>query len=129
MSDSPDTSLSFPIAMSERERVALAVFISNTYKPANKAERKTMRLAFKRLQLEGIVARLRGPGGIKSDTLSDKPVVTQVNTETVVWFIERLNKTVSDGGEALIISELEDRFDEISSGTYQLPPELQAKTS
>ncbi len=126
MSDSPDMTLSFPIAMSERERVTLASLIGNTYKPASKAERKTMRLAFKRLQLEGIVARLN-TGGIKSDTLSDKQTVTHVNTETVAWVIERLNKTVTDGSNTLIISELEDRFDEINAGTYQLPEELRTK--
>jgi hypothetical protein len=122
MSDT-DT-LSFPIAMSERERVALAAFISNTYKPANKAERKAMRLAFKRLHFDVIVARLNA-GGIKSDTLSDKQTVTPVNTETVAWIIERINKTASDGSNSLIISELEDRFEEINAGTYLLPADLQ----
>jgi len=120
-----DETLAFPVAMSERERVALVSFIANTYKAPDKAARKAMRLAFKRLQFDGIVARMRAPGGIKTDTLRDTPTVTMLNTETVLWVIERLNKTASEGADSLLIAELEDRFDEINAGTYKLPPELQ----
>ena len=119
----PDV-LSFPVAFSERERFTLAVFFSQTYRPKSKAERKAMKIAFKRLRLEEIIDRMRKPGGIKIDLLQDKPEVIQLNDETVTWVATNLNNTESTTADSLILSEIEDRIDAIKSSTYQLPEEL-----
>ena len=60
--------MSFPVGLSERERFTLVMFFTDTHKPQSRADRKAMRLAFKRLKLDDIVARLRAPGGVNATT-------------------------------------------------------------
>jgi hypothetical protein len=116
------------VALSERERFTLAVFFSGTYKPANKAERKAMRLAFRRLRLDEIIARMRKPEGIKPTMLSDAPAAVPLNEETINWAVARLNKTQSETADSLILCDIEDRFDEVQAGTYVLPDAAKPKT-
>jgi hypothetical protein len=117
------------VALSERERFTLAVFFSGTYKPKNKAERKAMKLAFKRLRLDEIIARMRKPEGIKPTMLSDAPVAVPLNEETIAWAAANLNKTQSETADSLILSDVEDRFDEVQAGTYVLPDSAKPKAS
>lgn len=118
MSDDP---MAINVTFTERERLTLAIFFSKTYKPADKAQRRAMRVVYKRLRLDEIMARLQTPKGINPLELKDVPVQIQVNTETVDWMIDKLNKTTSDGFDSIILSEIEDRLEEVKAGRYKLP--------
>jgi len=124
MADAALPALSFPVALSERERFTLAVFFSQTHRPKNKAERKAMKLAYKRLRLDEIIDRMRKPGGIKVELLSDTPVAIHVNDETITWMATNLNTAESTTADSLILSDVEDRIEAIQARTYQLPEEL-----
>jgi hypothetical protein len=124
MADAALPALSFPVALSERERFTLAVFFSQTHRPANKAERKAMKLAYRRLRLDEIIDRMRKPGGIKVELLSDAPGVIQINDETLAWVVANLNTKESTMADSLILSDIEDRIEAIQARTYQLPEEL-----
>lgn len=117
-----ETIQSFDVALTERERFTLAVFFSNTYKPKSKAERKAMKLAFRRLNLDEIVARMRKPGGVNPAMLLDTPTVIPLNQETVNWVIANLNTVQSDTADSLILGDVEDYLDAVQAGTYTLPP-------
>lgn len=117
-----DAALVVDVALSERERFTLAVFFSGTYKPKNKAERKAMRLVFRRLRLDEIIGRMRKPEGIKPTMLSDAPVAVPLNEETINWVVANLNNTTSETADSLILSDVEERFDEVRASTYTLPP-------
>lgn len=119
---SEDT-LAIDVVLSERERFTLAVFFTSTYKPKNKTERKAMRLAFRRLQLDGIIARGRRPGGIKPELLSDVPTVVALTEEAIDWAIANLNQTQSETADSLILADLEERFEEVKAKAYVLPPD------
>jgi hypothetical protein len=122
-----EDSLVIDVALSERERFVLACFFTGTYKPKNKTERKAMRLAFKRLKLDEIVARLRTPEGIKTGLLSNTPVSVPLNEETINWAVANMNKTESATADSLTLSEIEERFDEVLAGTYVLPESAKTK--
>lgn len=117
-----EETLAIDVCFSERERFTLAVFFTTTYKPKSKAERKAMKLAFRRLKLDEIIARGRKPGGIKPELLSDAPVVVPVTRETIDWAIAQLNSVQSETADSLILSDIEDRIDEVVAGTYIVPP-------
>jgi len=115
------------VALSERERFTLAVFFSNTIKPKNKAERRAMKLAFKRLELTDIVDRMRKPTGIDPRMLKDVQVPVPINQETVDYVIAHLNPVESVSADSLILSDLEDKFDLVQAGKYELPVTDDAK--
>jgi hypothetical protein len=117
-----EATLTIDVALSERERFTLAVFFTGTYKPKNKAERRAMKLAFKRMKLDEIIARGRKPGGITIAMLSDTPTVVPLNEETIDWAIANLNTVQSETADSLILGDIEERFDEVKAGTYVVPP-------
>jgi hypothetical protein len=108
------------VAFTERERLALALFFSTTYKPDGKTARRAMRVAFKRMKLDEIMTRLTTKG-IKPGDIKDVPVPILINTETLDWMIDKLNKTTSEGSDSLILSEIEDRLEEVKNGSYVMP--------
>lgn len=115
------------VALSERERFTLAVFFSNTIKPKNKAERRAMKLAFRRLTLDEIVDRMRKPTGINPTMLKDVQVPVSINEETVDYVIAHMNQVESVSADSLILSDLEDKFDLVKAGKYELPVADDAK--
>jgi hypothetical protein len=115
------------VAMSERERFTLAVFFSNTLKPKDKAARRAMKLAFKRLTLDEIVDRMRKPSGINVQLLKDVQVPVPINQETVDYVITNLNNVESTSADSLILSDIEDKFELVKSGKYELPEAESAK--
>ncbi len=118
MSDDPTT---MNVAFTERERFTLALFLSKTYKPADKPARRAMNVAYKRLKLIDIMNRLSKPTGVNPLELKDVMVPLQLNTETIDWLMDKLNKTSSEGFDSIILSEIEDRLDDVKSGRYELP--------
>jgi len=119
MSDDP---MAINVAFTERERLTLTLFFTKTYKPTDKAQRRAMRVVFKRMKLDEIMARLSTTKGINPLELKDNPVPIQINTETLDWMIDKINKTTSEGFDSIILSEIEDRLEEVKAGRYELPP-------
>jgi hypothetical protein len=118
---SEDT-LGIDVCFSERERFTLAIFFTSTFKPKTKAERKALKLAFRRFKLDEIIARCRKPGGIKIELLSDAPVVVSLTQEAIDWAMAHLNTVQSETADSLILADVEERLDEVVAGTYVVPP-------
>jgi hypothetical protein len=115
------------IQITNRQQVALCLFLLNNVKPANRDERRRYRQVFGEFKINALKDQCVA-GKFEPSSVTDLPVQLDVSKDCAAYVLEKTN-TQMDGVTTFPILELEEVLLLVQAGGYVLPsqaPALQA---
>lgn len=107
------------VQITERQQVALALFLLNQVKPANRDERRRYKRTFVEFKIMGLKDQFVS-SKFDPSKVSDKAQLVDLSGDPVDYALDKLN-TQTDGVAAFPLLELEEILLVVKDGKYVLP--------